>query len=78
MRFVRNDDSFYEDNQEVTIWANKEINHANRAGSPRDDFESSMAQANNDVKKFVAPPKDLNDLHIKGYTDEATFEEENR
>jgi len=47
VRFVRDDDSFYNDNQEVTIWANKEINHANRAGAPRDDFESSMTQAKN-------------------------------
>jgi len=46
VRFVNQDDQFYEDNQEVTFWANKEINHANRAGAPRDDFESSWEESN--------------------------------
>jgi len=74
IRFVRHDDEFYEDNQEVTFWSNKEINLANKPGNPRNDFESSWTES----QKVIAPPKDSNDLHIKGYTDEETFEEENR
>ena len=78
IRFVRHDDEFYEDNQDVEFWSNKEINLANKAGNPRNDFESSWAQSHNDLQKVIAPPKDSSDLHIKGYTDEATFDEENR
>jgi hypothetical protein len=29
----------YEDNEDVSFWANKEINQANRAGGHRDNFD---------------------------------------
>ena len=41
----------YEDNQEVSYYANREINHANKPGAPREDFDSSWKQAIEDANK---------------------------
>jgi len=64
----------YEDNSAVIPVANKEINHANRAGAPRNDYEASMEQANDESKKVVAPV--VQDLHIRGYDSDEVFESE--